>query len=160
MSEQKEISYLYSNVVSCSLEFADGSWKTIELPKTKNYMKLQYLDVEAKNRFFADAVNVKMNTLMNKPATVSMLAKKCGYNSLKTFTRHFKKYLGITPYQWMMGKKMDYARSKLLTTTLSIDSVSKLSGFVNTSHFYKCYFDRFGNSPAQDRKMRRPGKDF
>ncbi len=55
--------------------------------------------------FFADAVNVKMNTLMNKPATVSMLAKKCGYNSLKTFTRHFKKYLGITPYQWMMGKK-------------------------------------------------------
>lgn len=46
--------------------------------------------------------------------SMEMVAEKCGFQSVSTFNRNFKKVLGITPYQWKIhpenyeGKLLNY----------------------------------------------------
>lgn len=46
--------------------------------------------------------------------SMEMVAEKCGFQSVSTFNRNFKKILGITPYQWKIhpenyeGKLLNY----------------------------------------------------
>ena len=45
------------------------------------------------------------------------VAMECGFASVSTYTRNFKKLLKTTPYQWKLNK--DNYRSSLLTYNIS-----------------------------------------
>lgn len=51
---------------------------------------------------YLNLVRVQMSCEYMKKHTDSMelVAEKCGFQSVSTFNRNFKKILGITPYQW------------------------------------------------------------
>lgn len=50
-------------------------------------------------------------------ASMEMVAEKCGFQSVSTFNRNFKKILGITPYQWKIHP--DNYEAKLLNYKIS-----------------------------------------
>lgn len=74
--------------------------------KTMNMTPSDYLNL----------VRVQMACEHMKKSTDSMemVAEKCGFQSVSTFNRNFKKVLGITPYQWKIhpenyeGKLLNY----------------------------------------------------
>lgn len=51
---------------------------------------------------YLNSVRVQMACEHMRKHTDSMelVAEKCGFQSMSTFNRNFKKILGITPYQW------------------------------------------------------------
>ena len=49
--------------------------------------------------------------------SMELVAEKCGFQSVSTFNRNFKKVLGITPYQWKIHPE-NY-ETKLLNYNIS-----------------------------------------
>ena len=66
--------------------------------------------------------------------------------------REFKRYLNLTPTQYINEKRLRFARHLLLTTSLSVTEICGRSGFQNISHFYTCYQKYFGRAPGEERK--------
>ena len=51
---------------------------------------------------YLNMVRVQMacESMKKHNASMAMVAEKCGFQSVSTFNRNFKKIVGITPYQW------------------------------------------------------------
>ena len=53
----------------------------------------------------------KACALINRrDCSMEMVAESCGFSSLSTFTRNFRKYLNTTPYQWKLNKERSRKR--------------------------------------------------
>lgn len=72
--------------------------------KTMNMTPSDYLNLV---RVQGACEYMKKNTV-----SMEMVAEKCGFQSVSTFNRNFKKILGITPYQWKIHP--DNYEAKLL----------------------------------------------
>ncbi len=62
--------------------------------------------------------------------------------------RIFKKELNLTPYQYILNKKIHLAK-ELLSTDMSISEVALSSGFNDQSHLYKYFKQFFSISPKE-----------
>lgn len=77
-------------------------------------------------------------------------ARLCG-RSLSAFKRDFKSAYQASPARWINDKRLDYARSLLVSSDMNVNDVCYESGFKNPSHFNKIFKDKFGSSPGQFR---------
>lgn len=75
-------------------------------------------------------------------------ARLCG-RSLSTFKREFKTRFNNTPSKWLNEKRLEYAKTLLLGSDLSISEVCYESGFKNTSHFNRIFKDKYHLPPNQ-----------
>lgn len=73
--------------------------------------------------------------------------------SLSTFKREFSKIYNTTPGKWLLKKRLDLARSRLLNTAEDVNEIAYLSGFENTSHFIQAFKKEFGRTPSTFRKF-------
>ncbi len=68
-------------------------------------------------RLFADHMNMAPMDYLNlirvrqacslmdrKDCSMDQIAADCGFSSVSAFTRNFKKFLNVTPYQWKLGR--------------------------------------------------------
>lgn len=69
-------------------------------------------------------------------------------------SRVFRRYLGQTPTAYINALRLDFAKSLLLSTRMSILEISLEAGFENLSHFYHLFRGRFGASPGDFRRAR------
>ncbi len=69
------------------------------------------------------------------------------------FKRVFKDYTGQTPYQYLMGIRMEKAKEILREKENSMEEVAKLCGFVNSGHFSTVFKRNMGMSPKEYRKL-------
>lgn len=67
-------------------------------------------------------------------------------------SRMFKKYVGVTPTQWINEARLQYAANLLMFTDEPILSVCYESGFENVSHFNHQFKRLFEVSPSAYRK--------
>ena len=65
------------------------------------------------------------------------------------FLREFKKLMGITPYQYLLDKRLDQAKLLLNTTLGNIAAVGLELGFNDQAHFTRVFKKRFGITPGQ-----------
>ena len=65
------------------------------------------------------------------------------------FLREFKKLMGITPYQYLLDKRLDQAKLLLNTTPGNIAAVGWELGFNDQAHFTRAFKKRFGITPGQ-----------
>lgn len=72
------------------------------------------------------------------------------------FHRLFKNYCGITPYQYMLNKRMSLAQHLLLNSDLPIKAVAHKAGYPCPFHFAKIFHLYFGQSPSQRRRQNLP----
>jgi len=75
------------------------------------------------------------------------------YVSQQHLQRLFKKYLKVTPYQYMNNLKMNKAAVALLETNRSIAEISKESGFPDPLYFSTRFKIIYGSSPRKFRKL-------
>ncbi len=65
--------------------------------------------------------------------------------------RQFKKYLGVTPTQFVNELRLNYAANLLTNTDDTIMGVCLEAGFENLSHFYHLFKRHYGQSPKRFR---------
>jgi AraC family cel operon transcriptional repressor len=68
--------------------------------------------------------------------------------------RAFRQYLRETPTFYINQLRLDFAKTLLLTTDLSILDISIEVGIDNLSYFYHLFKERFGITPSDFRKTR------
>jgi len=66
--------------------------------------------------------------------------------------RKFKRYTGITPATYLKNTRLSKAKAYLLTTDLSVDNISELCGFCNTSYFINVFKRSENITPLQYRQ--------
>lgn len=143
--------YLFSDVVLCTLTFKDGLCSKLRPTPGEEMVLVQLVPQCGRDEELEE--KVRKNYMSAK--TVSELAKKCGFSSVKTFTRHFKKIFKMTPYQWILDKKMDEINALLINSDITITEISKLYNFNSISHLGNLYSKRFGCPPSKTRMMKR-----
>ena len=65
-------------------------------------------------------------------------AKLCG-KSISSFKREFQNKFNTTPSRWLINKRLDYSKTLLLGTNLTVSEVGYESGFKNNSHFIQAF---------------------
>lgn len=69
------------------------------------------------------------------------------------FLREFKKLIGVTPYQYLMNKRLEKARSALSSGSVNIALTAYELGFNDQSHFTRAFKNHFGMTPGQFVKL-------
>ncbi len=68
----------------------------------------------------------------------------------------FKQYCGLTPYQYMLNKRMSLAQHLLFTSDLPIKTIAAKAGYPCPFHFAKIFRQYFKQSPSQRRTQNLP----
>lgn len=72
------------------------------------------------------------------------------------FLRLFKNEMGITPKEYLLQIRLEYARSLLSETDLNINILSGKCGFNDASYFSMFFKKRYGITPLEYRRRARP----
>ena len=69
------------------------------------------------------------------------------------FIRSFRKSMDISPYEYLIQRKITAARHLLKTTRLSIKEIAFQCGYASESGFIKAFIDKTGISPTEYRNF-------
>lgn len=139
--------YLLTGVESCTFTFTDGlKSKVIPSPDNEIVM-VKLIPHTSKLKRFEDKVLANYASVRN----ITELATLCGYDCVRTFTRHFKKCFQQTPYQWLLERKMEEIHSMVLSSDLTITEIARMYEFKSVSHLVNVFSKRFGISPQRCR---------
>ncbi len=83
--------------------------------------------------------------------TLAEFAELSG-RSLSTFKRDFKKHYQMPPGAWLRQQRLQYARTLLADTNLTISEICLACGFENLAHFSRIFKEEQNISPSEYRK--------
>lgn len=78
--------------------------------------------------------------------TLQNLAERCGVN-IRTLNQRFHDAVGMSPIQFLIAKRMKYAKDLLLSESLPIYLVAEECGYKNSAFFSRHFKQHFGCSP-------------
>ncbi len=78
--------------------------------------------------------------------------------SMSAFINKFKKYLGMTPKEYIRNLRIQDASYKLRERDISLIEISQICGFSDQSHFSREFKKVMGETPARYRKNFKPSK--
>lgn len=139
--------YLLTDVTSCTFTFTDGLSSKMKPSPGQEIVLVKLIPYTTRLKAFEEKV------LKNYMSAKSMneLARLCGYDCLKTFSRHFKKSFRQTPYQWMLDRKMEEINSLVVNSDIKITDIAEMYDFKSISHLVNLYTKRYGISPQKSR---------
>ncbi len=142
--------YLLTDVASCTFTFSDGLSSKVKPSPGKEIVMVKLIPHTAKSKVFERSVfkNYMQAKNMNE------LSQLCGYDCIKTFTRHFKKYFKQTPYQWMLDRRMEEISLLVENSELTITEIAGIYGFKSVSHLVSLYSKRYGIPPYKSRLIK------
>lgn len=93
-------------------------------------------------------VDLYIDDNIGEPISVDDLADllKC---SKFYFLREFKKLVGMTPYQYLMNKRLEQAKRLLSAEKMNIAVIAQELGFNDQSHFTRAFKSHFNMTPGQ-----------
>jgi AraC-like DNA-binding protein len=77
------------------------------------------------------------------------------FMSRSNLIRVFKKHRGITPYQFLLDKKLEIAKALLATTEISVKGISDKLGFADEHYFSHLFKQKVGLSPLKYKAKKR-----
>ncbi len=88
--------------------------------------------------------------------TVDDLARLCDVRR-RTMERHFRRFAGCTPLEFLRTARLDQARRRLIAAApgASVTSVATQCGLTHLGRFAVTYRERFGESPSDTLRYRR-----
>ncbi len=101
--------------------------------------------LKKQNNHFLDLVKEYIEVNISNDITLNDLSNEVGY-SKEHIIRLFKKEFGLTPHAFLINKKVNMAKKRLLNDE-TIATVSSNSGFYDQSHFLRNFKKMFGISP-------------
>ncbi|WGK94391.1 MULTISPECIES: response regulator transcription factor [Flavobacterium] len=126
---------------------------SVVLHNFKNKQKELNKDEEAEYVPFVlkEVVNY-INENIEHKIDVKILSSMTKYNHLH-FIRIFNKYLGTTPYQYILKKKIQKAKELIVDDVYSLVDISVDLGFLSYSNFSKIFKRETNYTPDQYRKI-------
>ncbi len=88
---------------------------------------------------------------LHQPLSLADLARQ-GQMSIRTFTRHFRDEVGMTPGQWLTRQRVEHARRLLESTDLPVDRVAAEAGFGTGASLRQHLATTIGVSPTAYRQ--------
>ena len=107
----------------------------------------QYLP-KAQRLIITPAVEVMDRRFTDNNLSVSYLAALCGVSEVY-FRKIFLNSFGVSPKEYMIQKRMDYAKNLLKSGDFSISEIATLCGYTESCHFSREFSKREGISPNQ-----------
>ncbi len=89
------------------------------------------------------------------PISMERLAHHLGW-SLPYFSTMFKKYFSVPPVQYLTRVRLKKVRELLETTSKSIQTIAKETGFYDVAYLSRQFRREFGQSPNQYRRQVQP----
>lgn len=89
----------------------------------------------------------------SEKVTLEDIAQKT-YFSKFYIIHSFKKHFGITPFKYLLSKRLEEAENLLITTNMSVTSISSGIGFSSPSQLSKAFKQKHGITPQQFRARR------
>lgn len=89
---------------------------------------------------------------LNEPLTVASLAQAFSYHPTYLNTL-FRRYLGKSAHDYIIGRKLNGVAHMLRTTDLSVAEIAQLYQFSDSSHLARVYRKHTGKSPQQERAL-------
>lgn len=146
----KEKDEILSNVEKVVVHFANGKERVIYSPKENNVLSVNVSEFKSDEDNFIELVLSNYKGV----ESVEAFSEKCGFNSSKTFTRHFQKNLGTTPKQWLLQIRKRDVVHQLKNTNYSFAVIAANLGFSSASHLYHFCVNRIGETPGDIRRKR------
>jgi AraC-like DNA-binding protein/tetratricopeptide (TPR) repeat protein len=84
------------------------------------------------------------------------LARRCGVPR-RTLEKHFRRFVGCAPLEFLHTERLDQARRKLLSAPpgASVTEIAAACGLNHFGRFAVVYRDRYGESPSETLRWRR-----
>ena len=92
-----------------------------------------------------------LNTQITSKFHLKLLCKHISKSESQTI-RIFKKLYGITPYTYVLNKKIDFAKKLFVNTSLSVKEVATKLCFSDEYYFSNIFKEKVGCPPSQYRK--------
>jgi AraC-like DNA-binding protein len=109
----------------------------------------------AKNSDETDRIRLAMAYIENEfKNTIYLedLSALTGYSKFH-FSRRFMAITGLSPSQYIIKKRINHAKSLLVSSSLAIPEISRMSGFANPANFFIQFKKATTRSPAEFRKL-------
>ncbi|MFA7140741.1 MAG: AraC family transcriptional regulator [Proteiniphilum sp.] len=139
--------YLLTDVAACTFTFSDGLSSNLDASPDNEIVMVKLIPRVSKLKRFEELVLKNYSSAKN----MSDLARLCHYDCLRSFSRHFKKCFGQTPYQWLLERKMEEVHSLVLSSDLTVTEIASIYGFRSVSHLVNLYSKWYGISPHKNR---------
>ena len=94
------------------------------------------------------AVDVMNQHFTDNDLSVSYLSALCGVSEVY-FRKIFLNSFGVSPKEYMIQKRMDYAKNLLKSDDFSIAEIASLCGYAEPCHFSREFTKRVGIPPSQ-----------
>ena len=91
------------------------------------------------------------NNFQHHPVSIKLLAEQFGYNE-KYIYNLFKKYLGVSPLQYIITQKLMDARQMVLNTSDTVESIALSLRYENPQYFMRQFKKQFGMTPTEMRQ--------
>lgn len=103
-------------------------------------------------RYVAPTVR-EIETRYSEELTVQELSSQV-FVTPQYLSRLFRKFLGVSVYEYLTGYRINKSKELLLTHThMKIQEISLASGFTDTSHFISIFRKYTGTTPLDFRKV-------
>ena len=89
---------------------------------------------------------------------ISDVARNIGINR-SYLTKIFKQKIGVSPQEYLMERKLNYACDLLIETDAQIQDVARRVGYNNLLTFSKIFKGKYGVSPKNYRLQKKSGKE-
>ena len=99
-----------------------------------------------KNRLIAPAIEAIERDFTSVCLTVSALAELCSMSEVY-FRKIFLHMFGISPKEYLIRKRMEYAKQLIELGELEISKIAEMCGYSEPCHFSREFKKRFGISP-------------
>ncbi|ASU24456.1 AraC family transcriptional regulator [Vibrio qinghaiensis] len=106
------------------------------------------------SRFDLESIDRYIEQHLGRKISVAQLAGSV-YLGESQFHLLFKEQIGITPHQYLLGKRIDMAKDLIEQGCLSFGQIAELTGFSGQSTFTHSFTRLQGISPSQYRKLSR-----
>ncbi len=89
---------------------------------------------------------------LQKPITINQMAEHA-HLSRRSFDRHFRTNLSISPKEWLTKQRIGLAREYLENSQISIDQIAEQSGFGSAMNLRHHFGQNLGVSPSHYRRQ-------
>ena len=108
--------------------------------------------IRKESRFDLESIDRYIDRHLSQKISVAQLAGSV-FLGESQFHNLFKEQMGITPHQYVLGKRIDMAKQLIQQGQLSLGQVAELTGFSGQSTFTHTFTRLQGLSPSQYKKQ-------
>lgn len=94
------------------------------------------------------------NEFADRELTVHVLAAQCGVSDTY-FRRIFHEHIGISPQEYIIRRKIHYAKQLLSSGQFSVSEIALMCGYSEQSHFSREFTKRTGVPPRDYAKIKK-----